>query len=446
MLKRKPTMMIVMILVIFILSAMVAGCTNRDMERYIIDEETKVPIDQENTDTDYSKNVVEMGKDDYVPASENDNAKFSFKVFSELMKSKEGENVFISPTSISTALLLAYNGAEGATKAEIEKVLELNSSDLEQINKNTYDFITRINKNNSKVKINIANSVWVRDDEKILNDVVFENYREKVKNSLLAEVEALDFNNSSDSAKTINNWVDSKTNHKIPEIIGQDQIDQYLQMVLINAIYFNGEWQNQFNEEFTKKEDFFTDSGKTKCDMMRQQERFDYYGDENLQLIKLPYALEQQSMYVLLPAKGYKLDNFLKVANEKIFAGLLNKMEYKEGIVKLPKFKVECTYNKFADVLENIGLNIACSDQADFSSISSKVSMKIDEVIHKTFIDVDENGTEAAAVTAIMMKDTCALEFDPPKPFEMTVDRPFFFVIRDDISGNLLFMGAINEL
>lgn len=360
---------------------------------------------------------------------------FSFDVFGECLKSEGGKkNVFISPYSIGSAVMLVYNGSGGRTKEEIEKALRVKGMDIEKLNASCMALRKYFLGADPKVTLEIANSMWSRKGLE---------YKEKyVKFNKFyhdAEIRALE------TAKIVNDWVSAKTHDKIKDLLDESAVSASV-MVLVNAVYFKGAWTDEFNKRVTKEEDFNAPDGKMKCQMMSNYGRFDYFESPELQAICLRYGDGRIGMYVFLPSSGTPFGDFMGKFGSKAYSDVISKCENRPGTIRMPKFRIE--YSKVLnDVLKAIGVREAFTAKADFSRIfkAAPFDIFISMVIHKTFVDVNEEGTEAAAATAVTMAPTSAAEPPGPPPFEMVVDRPFFFAIADLRTRSILFMGAIVE-
>jgi serine protease inhibitor len=363
------------------------------------------------------------------------NTSFAFKLFAELTKSNIEQNVFISPTSVALALALAYNGARGETARSLARTLELGEIGLEALNRANAALIESLRAIDPHVALAIANSLWAQQGVALAPDFLSRN-----QESYQAEIAALNFSNPQ-AAATINEWVKRNTGGKIETIV--DQLDRSAIMVLINAIYFKGQWAKPFDLRRTRELPFTLPSGHQRQHlMMAQTGKFDYYAIQGFQAISLPYGAGRASMYIFLPEQRSSLRAFRRELSHKSWDTWLRHFRPAEGTIVLPRFKLayEVTLN---DALKALGMGIAFDGRrADFSAMfaDSKPSATIDEVKHKTFVEVNEEGTEAAAATAIgMIRMTMA----PQRNFSMIVDRPFFCAIRDNQTGALLFMGAI---
>ena len=381
------------------------------------------------------KNSPASGKVDARLASANTN--FGFKLYSEVSSRDGGKNVFISPSSVGLCLAMAYNGAEGETRQAMARALELQGMSLEEVNRAYAELKAALESPDPKVQLQIANSLWARKGIKLNAEFVSRN-----KQFYDAQVTELDFD-SPDSAATINQWVNDKTKGKIDKII--DSIDRDTILFLINAIYFKGKWANEFAKESTKEDAFNLEGGSQKrVPMMSQSGNYRYYEGKNFQAVSLPYGGGRVSMYVFLPQKGTRLSEFQKSLTAANWATWMNEFRDSDGDVVLPRFKIEyeVTLN---DALKALGMETAFdAARANFSGMTATGQKAyISKVKHKTFVEVNEEGTEAAAVTSTEMRATSAMR--PRQRFRMVVDRPFFCAIRDNTTGTMLFMGAILE-
>lgn len=361
------------------------------------------------------------------------NTRFGFKLFSQIQKQQANKNIFISPSSVAMALTMAYNGSAGETQQAMTKALELQGLTLEEINKSNNLLKQTLTNADPQVKLAIANSLWANQQITLNPD-----FLQKNQQYYNAEISKLNFSDPASVGK-INNWVKNQTNGKITEIVDQLQPDQILW--LINAIYFKGNWSEPFAKEATKERPFtLLDGSKKQLPLMSQSGRYQYLENDYFQAISLPYGTGQMSFYVFLPKTGKTLDSFYNSLNAQTWEQWMKQFRSQQGSVSLPRFKLEydITLN---ESLKALGMTPAFNrQQADFSGISN-IKASIDEVKHKTFVEVNEEGTEAAAVTGIGIRATSA----PPagKPFEIIVDRPFFSAIRDNKTGTILFMGSI---
>ena len=358
---------------------------------------------------------------------------FGFKLFKQVNQTAEDSNIFISPLSVSTALGMTLNGANGKTYDEMKSTLELTGANQDDINKAYHSLNQMLTQIDPKVIFESANSIWYRQG------VTFEkSFLDVNKDYFDATVQGLDFSNPS-SAGIINDWVNEKTNGKIPSII--DHIPTEAVMYLINAIYFKGTWLYKFDSAATKQDDFYvTQNNPVKCMMMSQKDKFDYYQSSGYQAIELPYGNGDFSMLVILPSGGTNINSFINQIDESFWDNLINNMDSSEVNLWLPKFKLE--YNiELSKTLEDMGMSSAFDPfQADFSKLRPQKDIDISRVLHKAYIKVDEEGTEAAAATAVEMSLTAVIG---PSPIYMKVNHPFLFAIRENNSGAILFIGKV---
>lgn len=358
------------------------------------------------------------------------NTKFGFKLFSEVLKHDSKENIFISPSSVAIALAMTYNGASGSTQKTMAKALELQGMSLEEINSSNAA-LKALLENSDSVELAIANSLWANKNTSFKPEFVQRNqdlYKAKVTN--------LDFKDSRSPA-TINTWVNENTQGKINKIVDTIQPQQVL--FLINAIYFKGNWKDEFDKKQTAEYPFYQASGEEKPHlMMSRTGDYKYLENEQFQAVNLPYGKDGKvSFYIFLP-KQNNFKAFYENLNADNWEKWMPKFRQQEGFVRLPRFKMDydITLN---DALTTLGMGEAFSNKADFSLMGKNLA--ISQVKHKTFVEVNEEGTEAAAATSIGIVATSAME--KPQPFRMIVDRPFFCAIRDNQTGSVLFMGSI---
>lgn len=364
------------------------------------------------------------------------NTKFGFRLYSELVKKDAGKNIFVSPTSVAIALAMTYNGAEGATRQAMERALELQGVSREEINQAYAQLKTMLENLDPKVQLQIANSLWARQGVSFTSDFI-----DRSKRSFAAEVRQLNFNSPSAPA-TINAWVSDKTKGKIDKIV--DQINSDTVMFLINAIYFKGMWTKKFDAAETVEDAFTLASGaKKQQPMMNQRGKYSYFENDKLQAVSLPYGDKRVQMYVFLPKESSSLGEFHAALTADNWTQWMSQFKMTEGHIALPRFKVEYEASLLG-ALGALGMGPAFGRDADFSAmVKPPAKAFIGEVKHKAFAEVNEEGTEAAAVTSVEMRTT---SLGPPqRTFEMLVNRPFFFAIRDNQTGSVLFMGSITE-
>ncbi len=360
--------------------------------------------------------------------------RFAFDLYSALLKEGAGKNLFISPLSISLALAMTYNGAQGETRQAMADALALQGLSMEEVNQANAELITALSEVDSEVQLHIANSLWARTGVPFRPEFI-----QTDKDYYGAEVTSLDF---ARGPGPINNWVKKQTNGRIESIL--DRLDPQAVLVLVNAVYFQGAWDEPFNAERTKPGPFHLADGRTVAlPMMVQGGHYLYYEEEGLQAIKLPYKDRRFGLYIFLPGESSSLDAFLDGLNAESWQRWMAGFSGEQGSITLPRFTVEYEAG-LKDALTALGMGIAFDqDRADFHGICPiEEPVWIGEVKHKTFLQVDEEGTEAAGATAVEVRAGSA---PPDKPFTMVVDRPFFCAIQNNITGSILFMGSIVE-
>ncbi len=360
---------------------------------------------------------------------ESDN-KFGLKLFREICAEEKESNVFISPLSVSMALGMTYNGANGETQEAMQNALELSGLSLEEVNQSYKSLIELLTGLDPKVRFDIANSIWYRQGWNFEQD-----FLNLCKEYFDALVTGLDFG-SSDAAKTINAWVDQSTNGKINKIV-DDSIGDAFVMFLINAIYFNGTWTYQFDPDLTKDDKFILPDGTKKpCKMMSQQGDYRYLFNSVFQAVDLPYGDGEFSMTVFLPCPEADINSLIAEFTQENWDEWVSSFSEQSLQLFLPRFKLECEFG-LNQVLKSMGMDIAFDpNRADFTRMFKPGGIWIDAVKHKTFVEVNEEGTEAAAVTSVGIVDVSL----PPT---VRVDRPFVFALRENHSQTILFIGKV---
>src|SRR6056297_632572 len=377
---------------------------------------------------------------------------FTLELYQQLKN--EGENILISPFSVFNAFAMLYPGSDGQTRDVISQTLHFEQNiqefldDMMQL-QSSFEPIREY----EKPALNIANSLWAQQGYPIL-DAYFDMLQEYFQ----SEIHSVDFSESVKTAKEINQWVSEKTNNKIKEIISPDIIDQLTTLILCNAIHFKGAWMNPFSEETTKSESFFVrPTEEIQVDMMSHQKKYRYQEYDGFKMLEMPYSKvynekrepvskADYSMIIFLPDKESsleQLENQLNYYLMKSYISTLMRSESVQVAVKFPKFRVENTFN-LNEPLMAMGMENPFTSLADFSKITGNKDLFISDVIHKTYIDVDEKGTEAAAVTAIIMpRGAVPAPVEEVKQFH--ADRPFMYLIRENSSGSIVFIGKVTN-
>ena len=357
---------------------------------------------------------------------------FALNLFGQVAVQEQGKNFFISPLSVSMALAMTLNGANGETYTDMQTTLGLGGLTSDGINQSYQTLIARFSALDPNVTFNIANSIWYRNTFPVIDtfltvDATYFN----------ADVKPLDFSNPN-AANTINSWISDKTNGKIPSVISPP-IDAGTVMFLINALYFNGTWKYEFDPANTTDKPFSLLSGASEnVATMMVRDTLKYYSDNAFQVVELPYGDDDYSMLVLLPNSNSSFANAEASLNQTEVNNVINGLTVRDVEVSLPKFKVE--YNtELIPALTKMGMGIAFQPGlADFTRINKDTPLVISHVLHDTYVDVNEKGTEAAAVTVVVIGVGAVIE-----GISFTVNRPFIFLIKENLNNTILFMGAI---
>ena len=401
-------------------SAIVLGCQNpEDPDQGNAAEIHAPPGDQGN--------AAEI----HAPPSDVDllvkgNNSFAFDLYARL-RSQKG-NLFLSPCSISTALAMTYAGARGRTEEEMAKVLRF-TLDQERLHPAFFSLNSKLTPHAGE--LHVANRLWGQKGYPFL-----ESFLKLTGSRYGAKLEEVDFMGAAEKARqAINSWVEAQTKDRIKELIKRGMLDKLTRLVLTNAIYFKGDWASQFKKDETRKADFsLIDGTKVKVDMMHQRAEFLHGRHPEVQVLTLPYKGGEFSMVILLPVKKDGLSELERAFTGENLAKWLSDLRKGTVVVDLPRFKTTSEF-MLADVLRNMGMHSAFGTGADFSGMTGTRELFISSIIHKAFVEVNEEGTEAAAATGVIMKSSV-----PPR---FCVDHPFLFLIRDNRSGSILFMGRI---
>jgi len=368
------------------------------------------------------------------------NSAFAFELYQALKE--EGGNLFCSPYSLSLALAMTYAGARGETAGQMADTLQflLDQDKLHPaFNWLDAELSSRgegaEGKDGEGFKLNIVNAIWGQKGYSFLStflDVLAENYG--------AGLRILDFITETEKSRvTINEWVSNQTEERIEDLIPQGEIDALTRLVLTNAIYFNAAWEHPFDKKMTADGPFYLlDGGQVIVPMMKQTESFGYTDGKGYQAVELPYDGGELSMVILLPEAG-KFEAFEETLNTQQVDAIISSLQPARVALTMPQFEFDAEF-KLNDTLAEMGMPDAFSPyDADFSEMTGNRGLFISAVLHKAFVSVDEAGTEAAAATAVIMKEAAITE----PPVEVTLDRPFIFLIRDIETGAILFVGRV---
>lgn len=357
----------------------------------------------------------------------------------DIMKNagKEGENLIASPLSLAIVLTILANGAEGETKKELESIINRSNIASESLNKqycillNMLETLGYEENNKKTTMIDTANSIWTAKDFSLKDDFIKDcaSYYD-------AGIYNVDFS-SKNTPVTINQWINDKTNGKIKDYL--KHIDPETVMYIFNSLHFKGKWQNEFSKKNTKPEDFYLkDGNKKKVDMMNDQRQMLSYEDDDIVAGNLNYY--GCSMQIIIP-KG-DINRYISNLDYEKLQEKLKKGEYVKTKIKLPKFEYEAEYS-YKDVLQKLGINRAFDiDNADFSNISDQKPLFVNDISQKCVINVDEEGTEAAALTSVAL---CGSAMPPEKIIELYANRPFLYFIKNDRTGAVMFAGVVYE-
>ncbi len=360
------------------------------------------------------------------------NKAFAFDIFREINAEDRDQSVFISPLSISTALSMTYQGARGTTKDSMAEALGYKEIDIEGLNESYKNLLLYLMQDDSKLQLSINNSIWIREGNEVAKDFLAVN--RDAFNSYIAEV---DFTKEN-SIKEINKWIDDATKGKISEMV-QYPVSEDTLMYLINAIYFKGDWTNKFDIKNTFSSEFVQgDGNKQQADMMSKTGKFDYSAGNDYEVVRLPYGDGNTAMYCILPNEGIEINEFIELMSiekwDEIKKGISTRNDV---LVQIPRFKLQYGIKELENSLTKLGMGEAFSDFADFTGIRENVA--ISSVLHKAIIEVNEEGSEAAAATVVEVGVTSAM----PNPITFIANRPFMFIIANDETDTILFMGKL---
>jgi len=374
---------------------------------------------------------LRSGFDDKLKQDNN----FAFDLLKTTNKYDRKSNLFISPLSVSMALNMTVNGANGSTRDEMLTALRVNGYSVDDVNEYSKSLREALLSVDPTTRISIANSIWYR-----LGFPVEDAFIQVNKTNYNAEVKAVDFSDGG-TVKQINNWVANNTNNKITEVI--DNIPGNAMMYLINAVYFKGIWKFEFDKSDTEKRVFNADGGKTQeVQTMKQENEFNYSFDENCAYLEMPYGNGAFSMVLMLPHDDKTTDNVIENLNAETWNSAMSGMNLRKVRLYLPRFKFKGDYSLDSNILPDMGMKLAFEEEADFSNITRNMRLNISKVLHKTFIEVNEEGSEAAAVTVISFETT-----SPGGGLtKFTVDKPFLFAIKEKSTGVILFIGKVGEI
>jgi serine protease inhibitor len=411
--KKITLSVFILFLIALILISLTACCSLFDRGPKV----TKANKESDKAAENVDKNLVDA------------NTEFALNLLSSLANEDRGSNIFISPISISLAMAMAYNGARGDSGKEISQTLRFANYNPDTLNNAFKLLLSSMSGIDDMAELYTGNSIWLKNDLEINPD-----FKSLAENYYNASVNSTDFN-SSDTIGKINDWADKATEGKIKNIASPSSLKNEV-MYLVNAIYFKGQWKDKFKQENTEEADFFlADKSSKKVQMMYNNGKFDYYRGEKFQMLRMPYGRGKSAMYVLLPDESFDINDLSASLTFQLLDNYILQSSNEEVMLKFPRFAID--YSKsLGNTLKNMGINAPFNkDSADFSGIAPEVF--ISHIDHKAIIEVNEEGTIAAAATSFGMGATAV------RPIEFTVNRPFILFIRDDRTGNILFEGRI---
>lgn len=362
------------------------------------------------------------------------NSLFAFDIFRQLNKEDTDQNIFISPFSISTALTMTYQGAGTTTREAMAKALGYYGLDDEKLNISYKNLIRYLKQLDKKIELNISNSLWIKEGQSIRENFISVN-----RDIFNASVTSMDFSKEN-AADEINKWISNATKKKIEKMI-DPPISPDVIMFLINAIYFKGDWTEKFDTKNTFEAPFHTVNGTTAdVKMMGRYGTVEYGQGDGFKAVRLPYGRGKAAMYCILPAEEVPVGDFIAGMDNEKWTVIKDSISEKKDVrLQLPRFKLEYGIKNLNESLTALGMGEAFTDSADFSGIRDNLC--ISRVLHKAVIEVNEEGSEAAGVTVVEMRETGYTE-----PLTFIADRPFVFIIADDDTGSILFMGKVYNI
>ncbi|XP_019640737.1 PREDICTED: leukocyte elastase inhibitor-like isoform X1 [Branchiostoma belcheri] len=364
------------------------------------------------------------------------NTEFALSLYRQLCG--DGGNVFFSPYSISVALAMTSLGARGSTEAAMKGTLCYKDMSNDVLH-STFSTLHQQLYASDKYTLQTANRLYGEQTYSFLQD-----FLNATKKNYGAELASVDFKGAAEQVRgTINKWVEEQTKDKIKDLIPAGAVDAMTRLVLVNAIYFKGNWDKQFKAEMTQDMDFnINNNEKVKVPMMKMEEKFNYgeFQDQKFRVLELPYVEKELSMLIFLPDEVEGIRNLESALTATTLQTVSSQMYSTKVNLMLPRFKLEQDFS-LGETLKKMGMGEAFSDGADFSGMSAAADLFISEVVHKAFVEVNEEGTEAAAATGVRMK----MRMMPRPPVPFLVDHPFMFLIRDNRSSSVLFLGRMSK-
>lgn len=376
-----------------------------------------------------SFDIIESENNKAIYSSTNvGDSEFSLDIFKEIIKGDENKNIVISPFSISSALTMVYQGARNSTRESMKKTLHYQIVNIDKINGDYKKSLSKLIKHDKDLQVDMSNSIWIDEGKEVCNDFI------KVNQDIFnAHVLQLNLSNKQTLDK-INKWIEESTNNKIHGVI--DTMPRGADMYLINAVYFKGKWMEKFNKKNTCKQNFYCEDGRIiEVMMMSKTGQVKYGNGEDYEVIKLDYVDGKTSMYVVLPNQGKSVNSFIEQMNRSKWEAIKNKCVVKDNVsVNIPRFTMEYGIKNLEQSMTNLGMGIAFTKQADFSGIGDNLA--ISGIAHKAVIDINEEGSEGSVTTVVKIERSTAVDF--------IANRPFLFVVCNNESDTILFIGKMD--
>ena len=404
-----------------------------------LEDEEKPSGESKTSDTDDDSDIV-LGN---ISSFDDAVNSFSFDLFKKFMEDASNTgNIFYSPYSVFTALAMTYEGAKGETAEEMANVLgiEQDNESFHNYMKNLYDYL---NKDDADYNISTANALWVNQGLELL-----EEYIKIIQDFYGGESTNVDFSNAAEAAEIINTWVEEQTNNLIKDLVPESALGPLTRLVLTNAIYFKGTWEIQFDEANTTDRAFTLSSGEdvdvSTMSLIGAENMFNYTETDDLQILELPYTGNEMSMMIILPKGNTDLSTVVESIDKESYYEWLDSMTKNEVNIYLPKFEIKTPLYDLNNYLIDLGMEKAFGG-ADFSGITTQADLFISKVLHKAFIEVNEEGTEAAAATAVIMFETAYPGGSEPSRIVFDCDHPFLFLIQHKETKTILFIGSMDD-
>ena len=390
------------------------------------------------TDKDYVAADDSAATADGISQVVSANNQFAIELYQQINKQPKqlDKNVFFSPYSLSTAMAMLYIAAEGETKQQIQKTFHY--PPLAILNPNSAALYNQFNKPNPNYDLSTVNNLWMRQDLS-----PSQTYLDTVQRYYGGQVTNLDFKNSPESSRQIiNKTIAKHTKQMIPELLAKGSIESSTATVLTNAVYFKSEWAKPFGVQGGTRPFHNLDGTMSSQEMMYKTAYFDYMENEHIQMVELPYKSNDLSMLIILPKskEPAAIQKLVADLNSNQVSQWTKQLENQEIFLVMPKFKLQESYS-MKPILANMGMPIAFDSRANYSLFNDKLPLKVDSVIHKAVVEVDEKGTVAAAATGIGVQLVMATH-----KAEITADHPFMFMIKDNKTDAILFLGQVNKL